>query len=71
MNWKEVVFTLVRDREMTGETYRVLLVILAESNGEKPVFFSQVEIGAITGMKQQNVSRSLSKLMVKRIIYHL
>lgn len=68
MDWKEAVFALVKDREMTGEMFRVLLVLLAEGNGTAVVFLSQREIGEICGMRQQNVSRSLSTLMEKGIV---
>lgn len=68
MNWKDGVFALVRDREMTGEMYRVLLVLLAVGDGRDPVFLSQREIGEICDMRQQNVGRSLSKLAEKGIV---
>lgn len=68
MNWKDGVFALVRDREMTGEMYRVLLVLLAVGDGRDPVYLSQREIGEICDMRQQNVGRSLSKLAEKGIV---
>jgi hypothetical protein len=68
MNWKDGVFALVRDREMTGEMYRVLLVLLAVGDGRDPVFLSQREIGEICDMRQQNVGRSLFKLTGKGIV---
>jgi|688.fasta_scaffold164699_2 DNA-binding MarR family transcriptional regulator len=68
MNWKDGVFALVRDREMTGEMYRVLLVLLAQGDGTAAVYLSQREIGEICNMRQQNVGRSLSKLAEKGIV---
>jgi DNA-binding transcriptional ArsR family regulator len=53
---------------MTGEMYRVLLVLLAVGDGREPVFLSQRKIGEICGMRQQNVGRSLSTLIDKGIV---
>ena len=68
MSWQEAVFALVKDREVTGEMFRVLLVLLAAGNGTEAVYLSQREIGEICDMKQQNVGRALAKLCDKGII---
>ncbi len=68
MSWKEAVFALVKDREVTGEMYRVLFVLLAEGNGTEAAYLSQREIGEICDMRQQNVGRALAKLCDKGIV---
>jgi hypothetical protein len=68
VSWKEAVFALVRDREVTGEMFRVLLVLLAAGNGTEVVYLSQRELGEICDMKQQNVGRAIAKLCDKGIV---
>lgn len=59
---------VARDREVTAETLRVLLVILATAEVDKSTSISQAEMARILGMKRQNVNFAISKLVAKGII---
>jgi DNA-binding MarR family transcriptional regulator len=68
MNWGDALLILVKDKEMTKEMYRVLLVLLAKGEGDRSVCFTQSELGHVTEMRQQNVYRSLKALESKGYI---
>ena len=68
MTWEEGLIAVARDREVTGEMLRVLLVILVKrETSEKSTSLSQGEIAEILTMKRQNVSAAINRLVAKGI----
>jgi DNA-binding MarR family transcriptional regulator len=68
MTWEEGLIAVARDREVTGEMLRVLLVILAKRETSESTNLSQAEIAGILFMKRQNVSAAINRLVAKGII---
>ena len=67
MTWEEGLIAVARDREVTGEMLRVLLVILARRDTSQSTSLSQGEIAEILTMKRQNVSAAINRLVAKGI----
>ena len=68
MNSQEALELLAIDRELTGENYRVLLLLLSRLDFENWIQVTQSEITEKLQMKKQNVSRAISLLEQKGII---
>lgn len=68
MSWEKGLLTIAGDRDVTGEMLRVLLVLLAKVEVGSSTLITQAEIARILGMKRQNVSKAINRLVAKGII---
>ena len=68
MNSQEALEILAKDKEITGETYRVLFFVCARLDFENWVQMSVTEIAQDLELKQPNVSRAMKVLEQKAII---
>lgn len=68
MNSQEAMKLLAIDRDLKGETYRVLLLLLSLLDFENWIQVTQKEISETLGMKKSQVSRSISLLEKKDIV---
>ena len=68
MNSQEALEILATDRDLTGENYRVLLLLLSRLDFENWIQVTQSEITEKLQMKKQNVSRAISLLERKEIV---
>ena len=68
MNSQEALELLATDKELTGENYRVLLLLLSRLDFENWIQIAQSEIGKKLNMRKQNVSRAISLLESKGIL---
>ena len=65
---QEALLTLAQDKEITGECYRVLFVLLTELDYENYIYIPQKEIGKKLGIRPQNVHRAVKVLLQKGIL---
>ena len=68
MNSQEALEIVARDKDIKGETYRVLFFMCARLDFENWIQITQKEIAENLEMKRQNVSKAISLLLKKRII---
>ncbi|CCQ56700.1 replication/maintenance protein RepL [Crocosphaera watsonii] len=68
MNSQEALEILAKDKEITGETYRVLFFVCARLDFENWVQISVTEMAQELELKQPNVSRAMKVLEQKGII---
>jgi DNA-binding transcriptional ArsR family regulator len=68
MNSQEALEILAKDKEITGETYRVLFFICARLDFENWVQVPVIEIAQELDLRQPNVSRAMKVLEDKQII---
>ena len=68
MNSQEALELLATDKELTGENYRVLLLLLSRLDFENWIQVTQSEITEKLQMKKQNVSRAILLLEKKGIV---
>ncbi len=68
MNSQEALEILAKDKEITGETYRVLFLVCARLDFENWVQVPVTEIAQELELKQPNVSRAIKVLEEKEII---
>ena len=68
MNSQEALEILAKDKEITGETYRVLFLVCARLDFENWVQIPITEIAQALELKQPNVSRAMKVLEEKEII---
>ena len=68
MNSQEALEILAKDKEITGETYRVLFLVCARLDFENWVQIPITEIAQELELKQPNVSRAIKVLEEKEII---
>lgn len=68
MNSQEALELLATDKELTGENYRVLLLLLSRLDFENWIQITQSDIVERLDMKKQNVSRAILLLEEKGII---
>lgn len=68
MNSQEALEELATDKDLTGENYRVLLLLLSRLDFENWIQISQSEIVEKLDMKKQNVSRAILLLEEKGIL---
>ncbi len=68
MNSQEALEIVAKDKDIKGETYRVLFFICARLDFENWVQISITEIGNELDLKQQSVSRAMKVLESKEII---
>ena len=68
MNSQEALKLLATDKDLKGETYRVLLILLSQLDFENWIQITQKEIAEILEMKKSQVSRAINILEDKEII---
>ena len=68
MNSQEALEILAKDKEITGETYRVLFFVCARLDFENWVQISVTEMAQELELRQPNVSRAMKVLEQKGII---
>lgn len=68
MNSQEALELLATDKDLKGEAYKILLLLLSRLDFENWIQISQQEIADTLDMKKQNVSRSISLLESKGIL---
>ena len=68
MNSQDAAILLAKDKDIKGETHRVLWLIIGILDFENWVQISITEIGNELGLKQQAVSRAMKVLEEKQII---
>ena len=68
MNSQEALELLATDKDLKGETYRVLLILLSRLDFENWIQVTQTEISEKLEMKKPNVSKAISILEEKGII---
>ena len=68
MNSQEALELLATDKDLKGETYRVLLLLLSRLDFENWIQVTQTEISEKLEMKKPNVSKAISILEGKGII---
>ena len=68
MNSQEALEIVAKDKDITGETYRVLFFVCARLDFENWVQISITEIAQELELKQPNVSRAIKQLENKEII---
>ncbi len=68
MNSQEALEILAKDKEITGETYRVLFLVCARLDFDNWVQIPITEIANELELKQPNVSRAVKVLEQKEII---
>ena len=69
MNSQEALEIIAKDKDIKGETYRVLFFICARLDFENWVQLSVTEIGKELGMHQPDVSKAMKVLEKKEIIF--
>ncbi len=65
---QEEFLLLSRDKELTGETYRVLMVCYGNLEGGNIIRLRNVDISESLGMNRASVSRAIKILTSKGII---
>ena len=68
MNSQEALKLLATDKDLKGETYRVLLLLLSQLDFENWIQITQKEIAETLEIKKQNVSKAVLLLEGKGII---
>jgi DNA-binding transcriptional regulator GbsR (MarR family) len=68
MNSQDAAILLAKDKDIKGETHRVLWLIIGILDFENWVQISATEIGKELNLKQQSVSRAMKVLEDKQII---
>jgi hypothetical protein len=65
---QDALKAIARDKELTIEPYRVLMLLLGKLDFQNWIHVSQNEIARELGMRQPNVSRALKLLIEKNIL---
>ena len=68
MNSQEALKLLATDKELKGETYRVLLLLISQLDFENWIQITQKQIAETLEIKKQNVSKAILLLEKKEII---
>ena len=66
---RQALELLATDKDLTGENYRVLLLLLSRLDFENWIQVTQSEISKKLNMKKQNVSRAMLTLEEKQIVF--
>lgn len=61
----EGLMTVALDKDLTGQDFRVLMACISEMDYENFLRKSQKELAEILGIKQQDVAKSIKKLIEK------
>ena len=68
MNSQDALELLASDRDLTKESLRVLMFLMARLDFENWIYITQKEMAEILGVKKQNISKAISLLEEKNII---
>jgi len=68
VNSQEALKQLAKDKELTGETYKVLLYLFSILDFENWIQIPQIEIAKELEIHRQHINRSIKKLELKEII---
>jgi DNA-binding MarR family transcriptional regulator len=68
MMFQDTLIEIAKDREITGEVYRVLLYLLSQMDFENHIHVSQSDTATILGLQKTNVSRAVKTLCDKGIL---
>ena len=68
MNSQEALELLASDRDLTKESLRVLMFLMARLDFENWIYITQKEISEKLGIKKPNISKAISLLEQKGII---
>jgi hypothetical protein len=68
MQSQEALVSLAQDKEITGECYRVLFILLAELDFENFIYIPQTEIAQKLSMHPQSVHRAIKLLVQKGVL---
>lgn len=68
MNSQEALEILASDKDLKGETYRVLLFLLSRLDFENWIQITQTEIAEKLGMHKQDVNKAIKLLEKKEIV---
>src|SRR5919198_6131181 len=68
MTNQEALFSLAKDKEITGECYRVLMILLGQLDFENWIYVSQKEMAEFLGLQKSQVSRAIRLLVEKGIL---
>ena len=68
MNSQDALELLASDRDLTKESLRVLMFLMARLDFENWIYITQKEIAEILGLKKQNISKAILLLEEKNII---
>ena len=68
MIFQDMLIEIAKDREMTGETCRVLMYLLGRLDFENHIHATQGDAAAALGLQKTNVSRAVKTLCDKGIL---
>jgi hypothetical protein len=68
MGFQEAFTELAKDKDMTGESYRILNYLLGHLAFENYIALPQIAIAKDLDMHKENVSRAIKLLVSKKII---
>jgi len=68
MMFQDTLIEIAKDREMTGETYRVLFYLLSKLDFENYIHVTQGDAAAALGLQKTHVSRAVKTLCDKGIL---
>jgi DNA-binding MarR family transcriptional regulator len=68
MMFQDMLVEIAKDREMTGETCRVLFYLLGQMDFENRILVTQGDAAAALGLQKTNVSRAVRTLCEKGIL---
>jgi hypothetical protein len=68
MQSQQALVSLAQDKEITGECYRVLFILLAEVDYENFIYIPQTEIARKLNMHPQSVHRAIKLLVQKGVL---
>jgi DNA-binding MarR family transcriptional regulator len=68
MGFQEAFIALAKDKDLTGESYRILNYLLGHLTFENHIALPQIAIAKDLDMHKQHVSRAISLLVRKKVI---
>ncbi len=68
MTFQDSLINIATDKDMTGETLKVMLLLMGNLDFENYIHVKQVELAKTLEMQKTNVSRSIKLLVNKGII---
>ena len=68
MNSQDALELLASDQDLTKESLRVLMFLMARLDFENWIYITQKEIAEVLGVKKQNISKAILLLEEKNII---
>jgi len=68
MQSQQALVSLAQDKEITGECFRVLFILLAELDYENFIYIPQTEIARKLSMHPQSVHRAIKLLVQKGVL---